>query len=233
MLALLQDSCLLCLTKPEVAQLAAASRDCRATLSHWLFLHHARPHTSIRMYCIMLAELRRMGLLPLYMQLHSPLNAHVVQLAFAYFKDRQSQFATPNISRFFRFTTPPATLTQAQDFGWKRSRVYLQGLQACLQQRHLYSYLALCESDPEYAAQRYPLGTSGLQVLEQLVCNFMWPQQLLQLLLQELRTPRPLLWGPCLALAERRIRKRYRQHGLRQGFRHWAGKTSSTSGSPV
>lgn len=233
MLPLLQDSCLLCLAKPEVAQLAVASRECHAALSHWLFLHHARPHTSIGMYRLMLTELRRMGLLPLYMQLHSPLNVHVLQLAFAYFKDRQSQFATPNISRFFRFTTPPATLTQAQDFGWKRSRLYLQGLQACLQQRHLYSYLALCDSDPEYAAQRYPLGTSGLQVLEQLVSDSIWPQQLLQLLLRELRVPRPLLWGPLLLLTQRRLHQRHRRHGLHRGFRHWAGKTSSTSGSPV
>ncbi len=221
---MLQDSCLLCLAKAEVAQLAATSCELRTALGHWLFLRHARPHTSLRLYRDMLAELRRMGLFPLYVQLHSPLNVRVLQVAFAYFKDRQSQFATPSISRFFRFTTPPATVVQAQDYGWKQSRIYLQGLQACLQQRHLYSYLALCTHAPEHAARRYPLGAGGLQLLEQLVSDSLWPSELLQLLLRELHVPQPLLWWPLIALAERRFARRCRWRRQQWAFTRWRGR---------
>ena len=78
MLHLLQDSCLQCLTKREAAQLAATCRDVRPALGHWLFLRHARPRTNLRLYTLMLHELRRMGLFPLYAMLHSPLNAESV-----------------------------------------------------------------------------------------------------------------------------------------------------------
>lgn len=218
---LLHDSCLQCLTKREAAQLAAVEHQLRSTLDHWLFLHHARPRTNLHLYTLMLHELRRMGLFPLYVMLHSPLNVDILRLAFAYFKDRQSQFSIQSIPRFFRFTTPPATMTQAQEFSWRQSRLYLQGLQASLQQRYLFSYLALCKHDPHHASQRYPLGAHGLSLMEQLVSESLWPQSLLRMLLLEIQVPSPLLWWPLVALAETRFRQRWARRQTRQAWRQW------------
>lgn len=218
---LLHDSCLQCLTKREAAQLTGVERDLRPALGHWLFLHHARPRTNLRLYILMLHELRRMGLFPLYVMLHSPLNVDILRLAFSYFKDRQSQFSTPSISRFFRFTTPPATMTQAQEFSWRQSRLYLQALQASLQQRYLFAYLALCEHDPQHATQRYPLGAHGLSIMEQLVSESLWPQTLLRLLLREMKVPSPLLWWPHMALAENRFTQRWVRRQKKQAWQQW------------
>lgn len=214
----LHESCLHGLTKHDAGQLATACRGTREALAHWLFLHHARPHTSMQLYRCMLHELRRMGLLPLYLQLHSPLQVAVLGMAFAYYKDRQSHFSTPSISRFFRFSTPPATMAQAQEFTWKQSRTYLHALQASLQSRQLFSYLAVCEHDPEHAERRYPLGTQGLLVLEQLVSDALWPRPLLLMLLRELKAPPPLLWYPLIAV----VADRFQRRGVRrQQQRAW------------
>ena len=218
---MLQDSCLQCLTKREVATVATANRELQPALGHWLFLQHVQPHGNLRLYCDMLRELRRMGLFPLYLQLHSPYQAGMMQLAFTQFKDRQSQFATTSISRFFRFTTPPAVTSHTLDGSWQQSRLYLMRLQASMQQQHLYSYLALCEHNPEHAARRYPLGTGGLRVMEHVVAEALWPRNLLQLLLSELTVPLPLMWFPLLTLAARRWTQRWRQRQLTRGFRAW------------
>ena len=120
-------------------------------------------------------------------------------------------------------------MTQAQEFSWKQSRLYLQALQASLQQRYLFSYLALCEHDPQHAAQRYPLGPQGLGVLEHLVSESLWPRPLLLMLLREIKAPPPLLWWPLITLAEARFTQRWSQ---RQKERAWRQLVAGRSRVP-
>ena len=220
-----QDACALSGT-------ASAFSECSGT---WLFLHRRQQLGAPcrRTFRRMLRQLRRMGLLRLYMLLHDRLHVYITLACFEKYKARQGQFTfLSSIQSFFSPSTSiPPGIYVSRDWMWRASRTYLGRLQQAVENRRFYAFHQLCKRQPAHAAARYPMVVApqedesenesnsnsidtlgGLHLVPQLVPAALWPPATLDLLLRAMRPRAPPVWAAAMhtaaaALQERRVRR--------------------------
>ena len=226
----LEEGCLY-LSRTDAAQLTATCVTYQDVLATWIFLRH-RLRLGLRCrraFAAMARQLRRMGLLRLYMALHDTINVQILLLAFDRYRDRHAQFRlSSSVHRFFSLAHTPLQLPPSNEWMWAQSRRYLRRLHhAASSTRRFFVFHQLCLTDAPHAARRYPMlggalpdlkDLGGFAVLLHIVHHSAWPSSVLDTLLRSIRVTPPTLWLPALHTAAHRLQLMPQ----RRAFRAWA-----------
>ena len=221
------DELYLTLARRDACALSGAAAGFRECAGAWIFLHCRRQLGAPcrRTFRRMVRQLRRMGLLRLYMLLHDRLHVYITLACFEKYKARHGQFSlVSSVSSFFSPTHAiPPMIHTSPDWMWRASRSYLSRVHRATENRRLFAFHQLCRREPAHAAARYPMvvepepgeglgDLGGLHVVPQLMPAALWPPAVLQMLLNSVEPRAPALWPASMhtaaaALEARRLRR--------------------------
>lgn len=231
----IDEGCLY-LSRMDAARLSMTCAPFQDVLPTWIFLRH-RLRLGLRCrraFSAMVRQLRRMGLLRLYMVLHDTINVQILLLAFDRYRDRHAQFRlSSSVHNFFSLTYTPLHLPASNEWMWAQSRRYLRRLHHAASTRRFFVFHQLCMTDAPHAARRYPMlggaqpdlkDLGGFAPLMHIIHHSAWPPSVLEALLRSIRVAPPTMWLPALHTAADRLQLMPQRRALRAWRRRAAGR---------